>query len=523
MNYEENTRTPMKEVEDRKRNSDGLQIQIPPKQEEGVDDASPEDSPVKDEEYYKRLMKEKEEEEIKHVGRKLWFSKILVHYTWVVITLSLAFIIILTILTVALGGFDLADQGNRDYLIWDAKEVEEYDMLELTKEKIQTNYPNGIQPLRTTSMQEWTTSVMFECKDCNTILTADFIKQMYEIEQKVVSDANYKNYCKAVSSSNSACSTSAYSSFAKNFATNINTLTQADVDTYLNSIKNDQNVYLSNNIFLESSFSRTNLVSKKARAIFVMAGPIEVDGKRYKTYSDDESGQEEKFVDFSYDIEEKVKNSNTKLTVRFYNTAWFNEEINKLVMKDFALAILSFTFVLIYVSFHLKSIFLAVVSMLAIAFSYPLSIFFTKFIFQISYFQTLNFVAVFVILGISADNVFVFTDAWEQSLQYELLNQDKENKYNNLESRMNYTWRRASKAIFTTSFTTCMAFIATGVSKIMPISAFGYFAAVLVAINYLFAITTYPACLILFEKYLAHRCKYRKYIGLLCTKMFSKW
>jgi predicted RND superfamily exporter protein len=148
----------------------------------------------------------------------------------------------------------------------------------------------------------------------------------------------------------------------------------------------------------------------------------------------------------------------------------------------------------------------------AIAFSYPVSIVLNKFIFQIEYFQTLNFIAVFVILGISADNVFVFIDSWQQTEQYEKLNQD-EDKYKNFQKRMNHTWRGATKAVSTTSFTTIMAFIATGFSKIMPISAFGFFAATLVAVNYVFAIVTFPACLIFFERHLAHRCRYRKFIG----------
>ena len=290
----------------------------------------------------------------------------------------------------------------------------------------------------------------------------------------------------------------------------LGTFVQADIDAFLTQVQTDTDFFNEHKIYLDKDFSQTNRKATKARATFLFYSPIEIDGKRYKTYKDDEEGQDDKFLDFTEKIKKEVEEMESELNQKLFNFAFFDSELNKLIMSDFGLAIVSFTFVLIYVSFHIKSIFLAVLAMLAIGFSYPIAIFFNRFIFQVDFFQSLNFIAVFVILGISADNIFVFTDTWQQTLQYDLLNPDSENKYNNFQTRMNHTWRKATKAISTTSFTTAMAFLATGFSKIMPISAFGYFACILVIINYLFAIVTYPACLILFERYLAHRCRYRQ-------------
>jgi len=103
-----------------------------------------------------------------------------------------------------------------------------------------------------------------------------------------------------------------------------------------------------------------------------------------------------------------------------------------------------------------------------------------------------------------------------------LLNEDTEHRFNNFQTRMNYTWKKATKAISTTSATTAMAFLATGLSKVMPISAFGFFSAILVVTNYLFAVITFPALLLFWERYIAHRCRYRKYIGNLCLKIKTK-
>ena len=456
-------------------------------------DKESEKDSVKDEAYFKRLQKEKIEEEMKHLSRDMWFTKLIVTKTWLVLLLSVSFILLMTFLCVVLGGFELSDEHDRDYLVWDDKLVKEWDMLELGKERIQTNYAGGIQPLRTTTIDDWTTSITFECKNCTNILTADFIKEMYAIEQKVVTNSKYGTFCQATSSTDSTCDPDAYDSFSKNFAGTINTLTQAQVDTFLGTVQSTDSIYDDNKIYLESTFTQSNLVSTKARAIFKFAGPIEIDGKRYKTYTDDEVKQSEKFVSFSKELLKEVEGSSDDMNIHLYNSDWLNDKINDFVMGDFTLAGLSFMLVLIYVSFHLKSVFLASCAMLAIGFSYPIAIVINRFIFQVDFFQSLNFVAVFVILGISADNVFVFTDSWQQSGQYDLLNTDNKDRKNNFQKRMNYTWRKATKAISTTSFTTAMAFLSTGFSLIMPISAFGYFASVLVVVNYTFAIITFPA------------------------------
>ncbi|CAI2362894.1 unnamed protein product [Moneuplotes crassus] len=478
---------------------------------------------VKDDVYYERLQKEKLEEELAHLGKDNWFTKFIVQKTWIVVLATIVFAIVMTVTCIALGGFELSDEHDRDYMVWDSIQMKNWDMLELSKEAVQTNYAGGIQPLRTTSIDKWTTSITFECKNCSTILTADYIKEMYAVEQAIISDANFANFCLAVSSTDSSCDMSrSYYSFSKNFASNINTLTQADVDTYLANIRASESLYFQNNVFMETQFTQNNTISQKARAIYVFAGPIEIDGKRWKTYTDDEAGQEEKMADFSLDLEKRFKTVNTSLKVQLYNRAWANYKEAETTINDFSLIIVSFTFVFIYVSFHLKSIFLASCAMAAIAFSYPISICLTRFVFQISFFQSLNLVAVFVILGISADNVFVFTDAWQQSGTYSPLNPDDEDRHNNFQPRMNYTWKKATKAISTTSLTTAIAFLATGFSKIMPISAFGYFASTLVIVNYLFAIVTFPACLIIFERYLSDKCRYRKFIGDVCTRMINK-
>lgn len=71
---------------------------------------------------------------------------------------------------------------------------------------------------------------------------------------------------------------------------------------------------------------------------------------------------------------------------------------------------------------------------------------------------------------------------------------------------MAFTFKRASRAMLATSSTTGAAFLATGLSPIMPVASFGFFAGILIPINFLLVITFYPAILIIYEKHTKKMC-----------------
>jgi predicted RND superfamily exporter protein len=133
--------------------------------------------------------------------------------------------------------------------------------------------------------------------------------------------------------------------------------------------------------------------------------------------------------------------------------------------------------------------------MLAVIISLPITLVIYKLIFGIEYFAALQVVAIFIILGISADNFFVFNDAWEQSNKFKW----------NMHRRMAHTWNRSVQAMMTTTFTTGIAFLATGTSSIMPIAAFGFFSSTLIFVNFLLDITWIPAVIVLHNKYIRYR------------------
>ena len=78
--------------------------------------------------------------------------------------------------------------------------------------------------------------------------------------------------------------------------------------------------------------------------------------------------------------------------------------------------------------------------------------------FGVEWFSFLNWLGLFVVLGIGADDIFVFYDAWRQS--FTLLPPATE-----LDSRIAWVWRRASTAMFITSATTSAAFLSNSVRE----------------------------------------------------------
>ena len=76
------------------------------------------------------------------------------------------------------------------------------------------------------------------------------------------------------------------------------------------------------------------------------------------------------------------------------------------------------------------------------------------------------------------------SDAWKQSSKEVPLAPGADPKTQaRLLERLKFAYRRAMHAVFNTSFTTAVAFFATSVNPIMPISTFGIFAAICILMN----------------------------------------
>lgn len=176
------------------------------------------------------------------------------------------------------------------------------------------------------------------------------------------------------------------------------------------------------------------------------------------------------------------------------------QQFQELVAKDTAFAAFSVMFVLFYFVFHLESLFLAFIGVMLIGFSFSFTAFVYSAIFRITFLANLHNLVIFIVLGIAADDIFVFIDAWRQSAFVAVYNGDQR-------KRISYAWRRAVRAIAVTSSTTAVAFLANVLSPMMPIQSFGIYAAIIIPGNYLLIVLLFPPAVIIYENHFAkYKC-----------------
>lgn len=80
---------------------------------------------------------------------------------------------------------------------------------------------------------------------------------------------------------------------------------------------------------------------------------------------------------------------------------------------------------------------------------------------------------------------------------------------------MAYSFKRASEAMAVTSMTTGVAFLANGLSEIVPIKAFGIYSAIIVPVNFILTVTVLPPMLVIYERNIKH-------CGLCCCNKKEK-
>lgn len=94
---------------------------------------------------------------------------------------------------------------------------------------------------------------------------------------------------------------------------------------------------------------------------------------------------------------------------------YVNQETLRLVYDDFKYVGMVIIACLLYMSFHMKSFFLALISLLNVIMSMPITLCIYTFIFKVTFFSSIHIAILIVVVGIGADDIFVFHDFWENT------------------------------------------------------------------------------------------------------------
>lgn len=163
------------------------------------------------------------------------------------------------------------------------------------------------------------------------------------------------------------------------------------------------------------------------------------------------------------------------------------------LLRDTWLILAGLIFIVICMWFYTESLFLTVMTIIGIIFSLGISYFIYTLVFEIDFFPFMNILATVVVIGIGADDVFIFCKYWHVC---------KMEKNGSVMQLMRQTFHHAIVTMFVTSLTTAAAFFSSMISSITAVCCFGVFAGTTIIANFLIMFTWFPACVVIAE----HSC-----------------
>ena len=267
-------------------------------------------------------------------------------------------------------------------------------------------------------------------------------------------------------------------------------LEMQSVKTVLNALQQKEVFW-----FTDKYFSDSNLTSVYLRSSFKMGLPL----KGFEnTPGVVNNAQKEKMkVYFASLYDDFLTKENEKLKhvqITWYEPKYLVDyEVNVQLLHDAAFSLFSFAFVFVFVWLHLESMFLAMMAMISIVLAFPMAYCIFYVVVGVEKMMLLNFVSLFLIMGIGADDVFVMYDTYQQATAVL-------RKSATEQQRWAWTYKEAGGAMLITTVTTCGSFFSNWLSSVKVVREFGIFMGLVVVFNYINVMIIFPSSMVLHEK-----------------------
>eukprot|EP00927_Polykrikos_kofoidii_P029472 TRINITY_DN2548_c0_g2_i1.p1 TRINITY_DN2548_c0_g2~~TRINITY_DN2548_c0_g2_i1.p1 ORF type:complete len:1153 (-),score=132.17 TRINITY_DN2548_c0_g2_i1:175-3291(-) len=204
------------------------------------------------------------------------------------------------------------------------------------------------------------------------------------------------------------------------------------------------------------------------------------------------------YLDSARELEDASDGSLRAFTL----SVFLDDHMQQASNSDISLVAFAFVLVQLYTWFTVESLFVTMVGMMQVVSSVFPTVIIWSWI-NDGGVTVIQLIAVFLILGIGADDIFVLFDAWRQAKDS---TGAAEGETANVCDIFVVAYRRSFSAMLATTATTSIAFV-TGVTIQIPvIRDFCIFAAVLVAFDFVMCITLFAAGVAFWERYMhGHR------------------
>uniref|UniRef100_A0A1B6DLC4 SSD domain-containing protein n=1 Tax=Clastoptera arizonana TaxID=38151 RepID=A0A1B6DLC4_9HEMI len=196
-------------------------------------------------------------------------------------------------------------------------------------------------------------------------------------------------------------------------------------------------------------------------------------------------------LDFYQSLKESQLNSDT-LYVSAIDFGLKSTLFDLYLLQDTWLVALGALFVLLCMWMYTTSLFITIMTIVAIAFSLIISYFIYTLIFEMHFFPFMNLLALIVAVGIGADDAFILTKVWQST--------KAENSSLTLSRLVQNTLKHSVLSMFVTTLTTTAAFFSSYISAIIAIRCFSIFAGTTVMVNFALMVTWLPASVVVSER-----------------------
>ena len=340
--------------------------------------------------------------------------------------------------------------------------------------------------------------LVYELKEGN-VFTKENLQLIQKTEEELFSNSNYQEkLCLLMESGKCKAPTSIIRFFDGTYKMLHPLLNDPDFENIprvLNAAKdiNRTRVILDFHLSKDAVITPSIAKSSYTRSFLTLGFPFK--GFRSVSDSPDEQfnfSQEYSGRAFSEKLAKLYKSGIGNLNFYYDLRSLFFEATSKQVIADLLLVFGSFAFIFIFMLFQTHSLWITGWALFSIFASFFSANMIYRIVFDFRYIGIFHVLSIFIILGIGADDVFVFYDTWRSS---------QEKSFPNLLTRFSDVYLHAAGAMFITSFTTMVAFLSNVTSPLLGVSSFGTFSALLVFVNYCSVILFLPTVLITYEFY----------------------